>query len=165
MNTYILKISLTAFLVLLIASHIQSFTDLNYTNVCIHGNKFTEMAQDNEQRISVPDQDDVIYSNSLLLNGKAFDDENFDIHSRGLLTMVEGKPESSEARLIPFRVSRKRKGMLLEEHAGATLEGKYELNLSLLLAHSHPGDQLIIYPIRKEHCRAKRILRITSDKC
>lgn len=162
MKYIMLKIAFLGLLSGMSLSHTRDFTD--WYDFTVSGHKFTEV-KDVEPHRNTPGKDALNTCHPLLLNGKVFDDENFDIHSRGLLTMVEGRPESSEARLIPFRVSRKRKGMLLEEHAGATLEGKYELNLSLLLAHSHPGDQLIIYPIRKEHCKAKRVLRITSDKC
>ncbi|WPP48450.1 hypothetical protein [Catalinimonas niigatensis] len=159
-----LKISLTAFLLFLMGSHDPSFTEGYYASVSDHGKKFIALKDDQPQR-NVSGKAAVIPCHPLLLNGKAFDDKNFDIHSQGILTLLEGSTDASESKLIPFRVSRKRNGVLLEEHAGATLEGEYEIDVSLLLAHSYPGDQLIIYPIKKEHCRAKRVLRITSENC
>lgn len=166
MKHSMLKTSLLGLLLLpLSLYHVQDFTAWYYPIVSDHDRKAREVIQDNEHQSSSLGEDAVIPCHPLLLNGKAFDDENFDIHSKGTLTMVEARPEASEARPIPFRVSRKRNGMLLEEHAGATLEGEYGLDVSLLLAHSYSGDQLIIYPIKKEYCKAKRVLRITSDNC
>ena len=56
-----------------------------------------------------------IYANPLLLNGQPLDYSSFSIKSKGVLTVMKGKPTSPEAVKIPFRLYLRRNGVFIYE--------------------------------------------------
>lgn len=99
-----------------------------------------------------------IYTNPILLNGKPLDYSTFSIRSKGILTLMKGKPTSSEAVKIPFRVYLRRNGMIVYEKKSASKLTQVEI--SEVLALSKAGDQLIINPTEKADYKAKRIINV-----
>lgn len=103
-------------------------------------------------------KDTPIYANPLLLNGQPFDYSKFSIKSKGLLTVMKGKPTSPEAVKIPFRLYIRRNGMIVYEKKSSSK--LTEIEISEVLALSQAGDQLIINPIEKVDFKAKRIINV-----
>lgn len=99
-----------------------------------------------------------IYANPLLLNGQPLDYANFSIKSKGVLTVMKGKPTSPEAVKIPFRLFLRRNGMIVYEKKSASKLTQVEVSEVLVL--SKPGDQIIINPIEKVDFKAKRIINV-----
>jgi hypothetical protein len=99
-----------------------------------------------------------IYANPILLNGQPLDYSTFSIKSKGTLTLMKGKPTSSEAIKIPFRVYLRRNGVIVYEKKSASKLTQIEI--SEVLALSKTGDQIIINPIEKADYKAKRIINV-----
>lgn len=99
-----------------------------------------------------------IYANPILLNGQPLDYAAFSIKSKGMLTLMKGKPTSPEAVKIPFRVYLRRNGMIVYEKKSATKLTQIEI--SEVLALSKAGDQIIINPTEKADYKAKRIINV-----
>lgn len=100
-----------------------------------------------------------IYANPLLLNGQPFDYTSFSIKSKGVLTVMKGKPTSPEAVKIPFRLYLRRNGMIVYEKKSSDLK-LTQVEVSEVLALSKLGDELIINPTEKADFKAKRIINI-----
>jgi hypothetical protein len=99
-----------------------------------------------------------IYANPLLLNGQLLDYSSFSIKSKGVLTVMKGKPTSPEAVKIPFRLYLRRNGMIVYEKKSTSKLTQVEV--SEVLALSKVGDQIIINPTEKVDFKAKRIINI-----
>jgi hypothetical protein len=99
-----------------------------------------------------------IYANPILLNGQPIDYASFSIKSKGTLTLMKGKPTSSEAVKIPFRVYLRRNGVIVYEKKSASKLTQVEI--SEVLALSKAGDQIIINPTEKADYKAKRIINV-----
>jgi hypothetical protein len=107
-----------------------------------------------------------IYTNPLVLNREILDYKTFDLNSRGILTVVKGKPETAEAMPIPFYVSIRRNGIIVEDKKMSFLNKKlYKVNLSDVFPFSKHGDVLIINPVNPEDWKAKRILKLMNMGC
>ncbi|MDF9800271.1 hypothetical protein OKW21_005534 [Catalinimonas alkaloidigena] len=146
-------------------AYAQEFADWYYTEQSNEEDCAQKVMQENEHQRSEPGRDAIIHCNPLLLNGNLLDYGAFNTHSRGVLTVMKGEPDSAEAQRIPFKLYLRREGKLLERaQIGFAQDSKYEIEISQVLAHSLPGDQLIIDPVKKEHWKAKRILKIL-DAC
>jgi len=103
-------------------------------------------------------QDANFYCNPLLLNGKPLNYANFSIESKGILTVVEGEPESPGAIKNPFLIYLRRDGVILGQgEAGPEV---YEIEIANILMFAQPGDHLIITPARKTDWKAKRIIKV-----
>ncbi len=121
--------------------------------------------QDNELEPQKVGQNENIYSNPLLLNGKTLDYGSFTMSSRGLLSVAKGNPQSAEATLIPFYVSIRRNGTIVESKKMLFLNKPHnKINLSEVFPFCKDGDLLIIKPVRAEDWKAKRILKLL-DGC
>ncbi len=104
------------------------------------------------------------YGNPLLLNGSPLDYADFSINSRGILTLVEGNPESPDAKKVPFRIYLRREGVVILQGKSDTRREVTEIELAEVLAEAKPNDHLIIVPVRKSDRKAKRIL-LVFDGC
>ncbi len=120
-----------------------------------------EVMQDNEFECHQIGNNTDFHANPLLLNGKILDYGNFSFNSKGVLTVVKGKPGSAEATPIPFFVSIRRDGKVLEDKKMPFLNKTlYKVSLSEIFPFSEHEDVLIIKPAREEDCKAKRILKL-----
>ena len=107
-------------------------------------------------------------SNPLFLNGQAMDVNKFSLESKGVLSLViiKDKSETREATPVPFYVSIRRNGKMLDAQEMPFLNKEvYEINLADIFAFSKQGDMLIIVPAKAEDWKAKRILKLFNRGC
>ena len=129
-------------------------------------NHAKEVMQDNELEKNALGENANISWNPLLLNGKVLDYDMFFLESKGVLTLVKGKPETDEATPIPFYISIRRNGKIFEDKKMTFLnKSLYKINLSALSTFTKNGDILIIKPARAEDWKAKRILKLIANGC
>ncbi len=114
--------------------------------------------EDPELERNAEGKDTPIYANPLLLNGLPFDYSKFSIRSKGVLTVMKGKPTSAQAIKIPFRLYLRRNGMIVYEKKSSSK--LTEVEISEVLALSQAGDQIIINPTEKVDYKAKRIINV-----
>jgi bla regulator protein BlaR1 len=100
-----------------------------------------------------------IHANPILLNGQPLDYSAFSIKSKGVLTIMKGKPTSPEAVKIPFRLYLRRNGMIVYEKKSSSSK-LTQVEVSEVLALSKVGDQIIINPTEKVDFKAKRIINV-----
>lgn len=107
-----------------------------------------------------------IYVNPLLLDGKQLIYGKFDLLSKGILSVVKGNPETSDAKAIPFYVSIRRNGKIIESPK-MKFKGKklYKIDVSEIFPFCENGDLLILKPANPEDWRAKRILKLLGYGC
>jgi hypothetical protein len=115
---------------------------------------------DNELQPSEAGQDAGFHDNPLLLDGKPFEWADFSISSKGMLTVVEGNPESPEAVKILFKIYLRRNGEIITEGKSDINREVFEIEISEVLSVAKDGDQLIIAPVRECDWKAKRILKV-----
>jgi hypothetical protein len=119
-----------------------------------------EVMQDNELEYHAKSIG-TFFSNPLQLNGHTVDYSKFSIKTEGELTLVKGNPLTGDAIQIPFYVYLRRDGNILELKGEKALRTKHlKLNISTILKHAEPGDQLIIKPANREDWQAKRIVKL-----
>jgi hypothetical protein len=107
-------------------------------------------------------------SNPLFLNGQAMDINKFSLESKGILSLVivKDKSETRQATPIPFYVSIRRNGKILDAQEMPFLNKEiFEINLADIFAFGKQGDMLIIVPAKAEDWKAKRILKLFSRGC
>lgn len=117
---------------------------------------------DNEIEQSEEGRDGNFSSNPLLLNGKPLEYADFSGASKGMLTVVEGNPESPTTTKIPFMIYLRRDGAIIKQGKSDINREVFEIEISEVLALAKNGDHLIIAPARKKDCKAKRILRVVG---
>jgi hypothetical protein len=116
--------------------------------------------QDNELQPDKEGMDADFYYNPLLLNGKPLDYAKFSAGSKGTLTLVEGNPESPDARAIPFHIYLRRNGTILTMGASNPAAKVMSIDVQNVLNQAKVDDHLIIEPVRKRDWKAKRIIRV-----
>jgi hypothetical protein len=133
----------------------------NYTYSQSLVDKSKLVMQDNELQRSKAGQDANFYCNPLVLNGQSLDYSNFTINSKGQLAVVAGDPLSAHTSKVPFYISLRRNGKIVEDRRMDFLNKPvYSIEISNVLSFSRTGDQLIITPATD--WKAKRILKIIS---
>jgi hypothetical protein len=122
-----------------------------------------EVMQDNELVQQKIGQDADFYANPLLINGYSLDYDTFDANTKGILTVVKGNPDSKDAQPIPFYVSLRRNGKIVNDKKMSFLNKVlYKVNLSDIFPFSKFGDVLIVNPVRAEDWKAKRLLKLVG---
>jgi hypothetical protein len=125
-----------------------------------------EVAQDNEFEHHDVGENENFSSNPLMLNGNSLDYGNFNLQSKGVLTLVKGNLLTVKVTPIPFYVSIRRNGKILDDKNMLFLNKTlYKINLSKIFPFSKDGDMLIINPVNVENWKAKRILKLISGGC
>ena len=105
-------------------------------------------------------------SNPLFLNGQVLDFNKFNLDTKGVLTLVKGIQGTEEAATIPFFVTIRRNGKVVEDEKMLFLNRElFQINLSDIFPFSKFGDLLIIKPARAEDWKAKRILKLFNGGC
>ncbi len=105
-------------------------------------------------------------SNPLFINGQVMDVNKFNMDSKGVLTVVKQQGGDAGAMPIPFYVSIRRHGKVIEDKKMSFLNKElYNINLSEIFLFSMHGDVLIIKPARAEDWKAKRILKLFAKGC
>jgi hypothetical protein len=104
--------------------------------------------------------------NPLLVNGKQLDYRTFSLFSEGILTVLDSNPHTNDAKPILFYASIRRDGKILEDKKMRFLNKKLDkIDLAEIFAFARYGDSLILKPVKPEHWRAKRILRLIGGGC
>lgn len=153
-------------------SNQYSYTSINYV-IKTQIYKLSEkqlhaqaVRQDNELVQNSPSQSTSFYENPLQLNGQVLDYGNFDLMSRGFLAIVRGNPDSKDAEAVPFYVSIRRNGKIVENKKMSFLnKAVNKINLSEVLPFCKEGDVLIVNPSKAEDWQAKRILKLLGGGC
>lgn len=149
-------------------SYITHLTRLSWNNVYNNSSvkKAKDVMQCSEFESNEAGQTSNIYSNPLLVNGQLLDYGNFDLNTKGLLTVVKGNPETDEAMPIPFQVYIRRDGKVVEDKKMSFLNKTLlRIDLSDIFSFCKNGDLLIIKPARTEDWKAKRILKLIGNGC
>jgi hypothetical protein len=123
-----------------------------------------EVVQFNEYTSTGEEQGD-FYEIPLMLNGKPLNYNEFGPELKGELTVVKGSPVTGDTTQVPFHIYLRRDGNKVlipgdEKSSG----GQTKIEISKILQHAKPGDQLIIEAVKKIDGRVKRILRL-PDGC
>ncbi len=143
-------------------NYFTSLTVIRWDVQILRQKHASEVMQDNEFERNVLTSN--IHANPLLLNGKMLNYGTFDSNTTGVLTVVKGKPETSEAQAIPFYVSIRRNGKIITNSKMGFLNKKLtKIEISDILKFSQNDDVLIIKPVKTEDWRAKRILKIVNN--
>ncbi len=149
-------------------SYISNLTRLSWNNVYNNSSikKAREVMQCNEFESNEAGLESNIFANPLLINGKLLDYGNFDLNSKGQLTVVKGNPETAEAMPIPFQVYIRREGKVVEDKKMLFLNKTLlRIDLSDIFSFCKNGDLLIIKPVRSEDWKAKRVLKLIGQGC
>jgi len=124
-----------------------------------------EVMQDNEYT-STGYEKGKFFSNPLMLNEKPLDYNVFSLGSKGELTVIKGAAITGQTTHVAFYAYLRRNGNKV------TIPGKegsdpkqIKIEISEILRHAKPGDQLVIEPVRKEDGPVKRILKLLGDSC
>lgn len=107
----------------------------------------------------------IFLSNPLVLNGKPLVYSEFNIQSKGELTVSKGKATGQTVQ-VPFYVYLRRNGnkVLIPAKERCQVE-QIKVEISEILKHAEPGDHLVIEAVRKEDGAVKRILKIVGGGC
>ena len=149
-------------------SYYTDLTRLSWNNIYNNSSvkKAKEVMQCNEFESNEAGQASNIFANPLLINGQLLDYGNFDLNSKGLLTVVKGNPETDEAMPIPFQVYIRREGKVVEDKKMSFLNKTLlRIELSDIFSCCKNGDLLIIKPMRSEDWKAKRVLKLIGPGC
>lgn len=120
-----------------------------------------QVMHDNELVSNKIGQDANFYDNPLQINGLPLEYSDFDLTTKGILTVVKGNPNSQDAQPIPFYVSIRRNGKIITDKKMSFLNKTlYKINLSDILSFGRDGDVLIINPVKAEDWKAKRLLKL-----
>jgi hypothetical protein len=145
----------------------KEMSNLNFFNKSMASLKHAnEVMQDNEFERNDKGNDTNIHANPLILNGYSLDYSIFDLNSRGFLSVVKGKPETTDAKPLPFYVLIRRNGVQVEDKKMLFLNKILtKVNLSDIFPFCKNGDMLIIKPVNTEDWKAKRILKLIAAGC
>ncbi len=124
-----------------------------------------EVMQDNEYA-STGYEEGIFLCNPLLLNGKPLDYGEFNLQSKGELTVSKGAATNGQTTEIPFYVYLRRNGneVLIPGKERSAPE-QINIEISEILRHAAPGDQLVIEAVNKEDGLVKRILKLLGGGC
>lgn len=124
-----------------------------------------EVRQDNEYTPTGYEQGKFFY-NPLLLDEKPLDYDAFNLRSKGELTVIKGAAITGQIMQVPFLVYLRRSGdKVIIPGDDRSDPGTIKIEISEILRHAKPGDDLVIEPVRKEHGPAKRILKLLGSGC
>src|SRR5688572_19228716 len=119
-----------------------------------------EVMQDNEYN-STGYEKGTFFSNPLMLNGEPLDYGEFNLKAQGELTVSKGAAITGQTTQVPFYVYLRRNGnKVLIPGMERPDPNQIKIDISEILRHAAPGDQLVIEAIRKEDGAVKRILKL-----
>lgn len=137
---------------------VTSLGDLFFTPADRHAK---EVRQDSEFEPSNLVAKPAFAENPLQLDGKPLDYRTFEYYTKGTLTVIKGQPNTKEAVAIPFYVSIRRNGKIIDSKkmpfANKVL---FKINMLDIFPFTQGNDMLIIRPANPEDWQAKRILKL-----
>ena len=145
----------------------QDFPLMSSQKVFPNTANISSAQMDNELEPAKEGENENIYDNPILLNGKLLDYHEFGLQSEGILNLMAGDPMSSEATSIPFTIQLRRDGKILNDPTMEFIDHVfYDMEVSSVMQFAKPGDQLIIKPVNTRYWKAKRILLVINrDGC
>jgi len=120
--------------------------------------------QDNEYAYTGYEEG-IFFSNPLMLDGKPLDFGEFNLLSRGELTVSKGSAVTGLPTQIPFYVYLRRNGTQVLIPGQETPDSKQTIDISEILRHAKPGDYLVIEAVEKEDGPVKSILKLIGLGC
>jgi hypothetical protein len=123
------------------------------------------VVQNNEYAIK-GDETGIFLSDPLMLNGKPLDYAEFNLALTGELTVSKGTAINGQTMKVPFFVYLRRNGNKVFIPGKERPDAKQvKIDMSEILSHAQPGDQLVIEAVRKEDGLVKRILKLPGPGC
>jgi hypothetical protein len=124
-----------------------------------------EVMQDNQYTITGYEKG-IFLCSPLMLNGRPLDYGEFDMRSKGELTVVKGAAQVDQTIQIPFYV------YLIRNENKILIPGKekpdpkqIKIETSEIFEHAERGDYLVIEAVNKEDGAVKRILKLIGGGC
>lgn len=125
----------------------------------------SEVRQDNEY-VSTGKEKGIFLANPLRLNGLPLDYGEFDTRSQGVLTVSKGGAIPDDITPVAFYVYLRRNGKKVIIPGQQRLDaGQMKVEISAILEHAEPGDQLVIEAVNAEDGAVKRILKLLGPGC
>ena len=121
-----------------------------------------EVIQNNEY-VTTGYEKGIFISNPLMLDGKPLEYSEFNIQSKGELTVCKGTAIKGQTTQIPFYVYLRRDGNTVLISPVKT--DQIKIDLADVLKHAKPGDLLVIQAVNKEDGPVKRILKLLGGGC
>jgi len=142
----------------------QDYCGLNLLTQTQNSARASAVIQNNEYT-STGHEKGNFYCNPLMLNGKPMDYNAFDMDTKGELTVIKGAATTGVTTQVPFNAYLRRDGnkVLIPGNEKCSMS-KTKMEISEILQHAKPGDQLVIEPVHKEDGHVKRILKLL-DGC
>jgi hypothetical protein len=113
---------------------------------------------------AIMDEENQCLSNSLSLDGKPLDYSEFSLRSKGELTVVK-ELDSYRTRVFFYVYLTRNGNRVLNSGNDRFNISETKIEISVILKHAAPGDQLVIEPVRKEDYAAKKILNLLEGGC
>lgn len=124
-----------------------------------------EVRQDNEYTSTGYEQGN-FYDNPLMLNGRPLDYGEFNLNTKGELTVSKGAAITGRTTQVPFYVYLRRNGNEVLIPGKERSDSKQtKIEISEILKHAEPGDHLVIEAVNKEDGPVKRILKLFGGGC
>jgi hypothetical protein len=142
----------------------QDFCGLNLLSQTPNQVRAKEVMQNNEYT-STGHEKGNFYCNPLLLNGKPLDYSAFNVESKGELTVIKGAAITGITTQVSFYAYLRRDGNKVLIPGEKCSTGKTKMDISEILQHAKPGDQLVIESVQKEDGHVKRILKLLNGGC
>jgi len=123
-----------------------------------------EVMQDNEYT-STGYEEGVFFCNPLMLGGKSLDYGEFNLQSKGELTVFKESVTGQKTQ-VPFYLYLRRNGnKVLFPDKERPDPKQIKIEISEILRHAEPGDLLVIEAVRREDGPVKRILKLLGGGC
>lgn len=124
-----------------------------------------QVMQDNEYTYT-GFEEGTFFSNPLMLDGKPLDVGEFNLLSRGELTVSKGAVITGQTTQIPFYVYLRRNGnKVLIPGKEISDAAQIKIDISEILHYAKPGDHLVIEAVKKEDGPVKSILKVLNLGC
>ena len=106
---------------------------------------------------------DNFYLNPLLLNGKSVDFSIFSMVNTGMISLA-GNPDSESKTKIPFYISIKRSGKIVEAYSNIHHHAVLEVNMAEILKYAQVGDQIVIDPAEMKGQIGRKIIAVKPEQ-
>jgi hypothetical protein len=141
------------------------FTSLNPFNQLQMSPRALDVKQDNEYT-STGHEQGIFYDNPLMINGKALDYNVFNNKLTGELTVIKGAAITGKTVQVPFYCYLRRDGNKVAIPGNDRSNTGYtKIDISEILKHAKPDDQLVIEAVNKVDGHVKRILKVVGGGC
>jgi hypothetical protein len=136
-----------------------------YRTLELKEERANEVKQERAKEV-LQDNEGYYTGNPLMLDGKPLDFGEFNLFSRGELTVSKAATVNGETTQIPFYVYLRRDGNnVLIPGKEIADSNQIKVEISEILSHAKPGDYLVIEAVKKEDGSVKSILKLLALGC